>query len=358
MTAQKSKITRAKILRLAIVLILLCLPSVFLFSKLPSRSIVGPPRLFKPIASKIETPTQGAYLGVSTYQANFADVLATEQLLQKQFAIVGVYQSWGSENNGFNFSWASQMQQNHKIPFITWEPWVPVSGYDRSEKVVEQEDYKLKNISQNKFDSYIRSYARSVKDYGGPLMIRFAHEMNGNWYSWGSAFNTPQEYIEAYRHVHDLFIEEGATNVTWIWSPNAIYIEPKVPFADKIEEFYPGDEYVDWVGFSAFNWAGRYKNNVYQNPTQLYSQTHQALLKYNKPIMISETASAETKNPQTKAIWIGLLATYLKINPTIRGVIWFNIEDNGINWKIESSTSSINAFTKAFDSYFSHNFGN
>jgi mannan endo-1,4-beta-mannosidase len=351
MAARKLKTTKLKLFRIFIVLLLLIIPSAFLFSKISSSQ----PELSsftEAIAGVIKPPQTGAFLGVSTYNADFSEIVSLEKNLEKKFTLIGIYQSWGDPKNSFNVNWAGQVSRNNKVPFITWEPWNPIGGYDRSENIVRQEEFLLTNISQGKFDPYIRSYARSIKSFKKPVMIRFAHEMNGNWYSWGSTFNTPQEYIESWKHVHDIFAEEGAVNVTWVWSPNALYVEPKVPFADKIEVFYPGDEYVDWVGFSAFNWAGRYKNNTYQEPNALYSQTVKVLEKFNKPIMITETASADTNNPQSKATWIKSLASYLKANPEIKGVIWFNIEDNGINWKIDSTARSAKSFHEAFDAYF------
>lgn len=349
--ARKSKTSKFKLFRIFIVLLLLVVPSALLFSKLTSSESMFF-SINDSISGVVKPPEQGAFLGISTYNANFAEIVSIEKSLGKNFALIGIYDAWGDNKDFFNINWAREVSRNGKIPFITWEPWKPIGGYDRSENMVRQQDYLLKNITAGNFDNYIRSYARSIKSFKKPVMIRFAHEMNGNWYSWGSTFNSPEEFIAAWRHVHQIFREEGATNATWVWSPNALYVEPKVPYADKIDKFYPGDAYVDWVGFSAFNWAGRYKNNVYQEPEMLYSQTLKALEKFNKPIMITETGSADTASPSQKARWIKSLAQYLKTHPQIKGIIWFNIEDNGINWKIDSTQASKQSFSTEFDDYF------
>lgn len=304
------------------------------------------------MSKKILIPKNGAYLGISLQESDLNYLAALENKLDKHFAIVGAYQSWGSANNKFNLEWANSLSDRGSIPLMSWGPWVPVSGYDRSENVVDEKDYRLINIINGTFDNYIRAYAKDVKNYKKQVVIRFAHEMNGNWYTWGSKFNTPAEYIGAWRHVHDVFAKEGATNVTWLWSPNEIYINENVPYADKILEFYPGDRYVDWVGFSSFNWAGRYKQNLWREPEAMYSETVKALLVLHKPIVIAETASADYESGNMKANWITKLATYIKSNAEIKGVLWFNVEDNGINWKIESSALSIAAFSRSFDAYF------
>lgn len=305
------------------------------------------------IAGKVEVPQIGAYLGVSLYQHNDTDYLSKLQSqTDKKFSIVGYYQSWGVDQNRFDNQWASNIDKNGSIPMVTWEPWVPISGFDRSESVVNQEEYRLKNIIDGKFDEYITKYAQDVKFYKKPLIIRFAHEMNGNWYPWGSTFNKPEEYVLAWRHVHEIFDSVGATNVTWVWSPNEIYFESRVPYAHQIELFYPGDDYVDWVGFSAFNWAGTYKNNVSKTPEMLYGNTVAKLKALNKPIILTETASADSADKTLKAKWISLAAKYLKENPEIIGFVWFDASDNGINWTLSSSQESLDAFKSAFDSYF------
>lgn len=302
---------------------------------------------------KVKAQAKGAYLGISLHDPDFRKLQDVEDKVDKHFAIVGIYQAWGTKNNRFDAQSATNFSGHNSIPLITWEPWVPISGYDRSEDLAYQEKYSLKNISDGKFDKYISTYAADIKKYKGQVMIRFAHEMNGNWYSWGSSFNTPEEYIAAWRHVHGIFTRTGATNVTWVWSPNEIYESNHVPYSNQILRFYPGDEYVDWVGFSSFNWAGQYKQNFWREPDSLFSPTLGILTELKKPIMITETASAETSAPTRKARWIISLSNYVKENPRIKGVIWFNTIDNGIDWRIESNPSSVNAFRSVFsDNYF------
>ncbi|OGG04829.1 hypothetical protein A2Z33_05985 [Candidatus Gottesmanbacteria bacterium RBG_16_52_11] len=278
----------------------------------------------------------------------------TEEAISRDFAIVGYYQSWGSEDNRFDSVWATEIAAGGAVPLITWEPWQPVAGYDRSEDMVRQPGYRMTEIAAGTFDPYIREYAQSVRRYGKPVMIRFAHEMNGNWYPWGGTFNTPAEYVLAWRRVHEIFGSAGATNVTWVWSPNEIYTESRVPLADKIDAFYPGDDYVDWVGLSAFNWAGYYKSNVWRDPEMIYTRTVSALARYGKPIMISETGSAGIRGrPERKAAWIRSLGTYLKGHPEVKAFVWFNASDNGIDWTVTDTADSLMSFSDmSRDAYF------
>ena len=190
----------------------------------------------EPIAGKVAIPQNQSYLGMSFYQhSDFGMVKNVQTQIGKNLSIVGYYQAWGGENNQFDLDFAKEISNNGSIPLITWEPWKPVGGYDRTESSIDQKEYRLSKIVDGNFDPYIISYAQAIEAYKKPVMIRFAHEMNGNWYPWGSTLGTylVTTYL-AHRHIHEIFDSVGATNATWIWSPNEIYTHEKVPNADKI----------------------------------------------------------------------------------------------------------------------------
>ena len=77
-------------------------------------------------------------------------------------------------------------------------------------------------------------------------MIRFGHEMNGDWYGWSGQ---PAAYVAAWRHVVSVFRGEGAANVKWVWSPNVD--NGDYPFA----RYFPGDSWVDYVALDGYNWG-------------------------------------------------------------------------------------------------------
>ena len=92
------------------------------------------------------------------------------------------------------------VERRGSIPEITWEPWDTTKPLGAS-----QPRYSLRNIADGKFDSYIRTWARTLAAYGGEVQLRFAQEMNGDWYPWGRGTNgnTPAEFVKAWRHVHE-----------------------------------------------------------------------------------------------------------------------------------------------------------
>src|SRR5690606_18317976 len=128
-----------------------------------------------------------------------------------------------------------KVQRRGSVPMITWEPWDPALG-------VNQFEYSLESIVQGKHDRYIKEWARMSRRTHGKILLRFAHEMNGNWYPWATQVNgnSPELYIRAWKHVYQLFSRAGAYNVEFVWSPTRVYNG-----SASIAEMYPGDRYVD-----------------------------------------------------------------------------------------------------------------
>ena len=118
--------------------------------------------------------------------------------------------------------------------------------------------------------------------FGGPVAISFGHEMNGNWYPWGTSQATPAEFVAAWRHIHDLFAAAGATNVIWVWNPNIVNPMPDVELAP----YWPGDAYVDWVGIT-----GYFPTTGPDTFAGVYGPTMAEVRKFtSKPFIIAETA--------------------------------------------------------------------
>ncbi len=85
------------------------------------------------------------------------------------------------------------------------------------------------------------------------------------------------------RHVHDLFDQEGATQVIWVWSPNVINPVPTV----RLKPYWPGEEYVDWVGV-----IGYYARTGPSTFSTLYGPTTTQIRAFTKkPAIIAETAA-------------------------------------------------------------------
>ncbi|WP_458114310.1 beta-mannanase [Arthrobacter sp. R1-13] len=220
---------------------------------------------------------------------------------------------------------------------ITWEPWL------WSGNGANQPAYALDRITAGDFDTYIAQWGNALKTWGKPVMLRFAHEMNGNWYPWAEAANGngPGDYVAAWRHVHDVVAATGATNVQWVWAPNVPYWG-----STPLTGLYPGAAYVDIVALDGYNWGTSQSWSSWTSPSALFGEGLTALrsLAPGKPIIISETASAEAGG--SKADWNTALVSYLAAQPDITGFVWFH-HNKEVDWRINSSTASANALATA-----------
>jgi hypothetical protein len=221
------------------------------------------------------------------------------------------------------YSWASQ-----SIPSTRTEP-----------------NFQLSDVIAGTYDSYIRKFAEAAKAWGHPFFLRFNWEMNGGWFPWSEGVNGNKsgEYVTAWRHVHDIFTAVGATNVSWVWCPN---VDPNGEFLNLAGQ-YPGDQYVDWTGLDGYNWGtDPAKPDRWRSFDQLYKSTYDKIagsIAPSKPLMISEIGSSEYGG--SKAAWIqDALAKIPSSYPKIRGMLWFEQFDDGMDWPIETSSSATSAF--------------
>ena len=219
-------------------------------------------------------------------------------------------------------------------PLITWEPWVAGAG-------VDQPAYSLAQIAGGAYDAYIRQWGAAIASWGKPLMLRFAHEMNGNWYPWCEAVNgnKPGDYVHAWQHVHDLLAEAGTTNITRVWGSNGGGVTDPA-------ELYPGNGYVDAVGLDAYNWGTTQSWSIWQNPDALFGPylTQLRGIAPGKQLLVTETASTEVGG--SKPDWNTALIPYLLSQPDVSGFVWFDF-DKETDWRIDSTSASATALANA-----------
>jgi beta-mannanase len=222
-----------------------------------------------------------------------------------------------------------QTYKQGALPVISWEPWAGVKAG------ANQPDYALAKIISGKFDPYITKFATAVRDQKWPIAIRFAHEMNGNWYPWSerTSGNHAGEYVQAWRHVHDVFQQVGATNVIWIWSPNIVRPVPNI----NLERLYPGDTYVDWVGMVGYAVEESTASAVFQSTMTVVRRFTQ------KPLVITETG---VQSGPRRLTWIADFFRWLPQHPDVVGFVWFEFskEEGGTSdWRFSAKPDTAKA---------------
>ncbi|WP_176706728.1 glycoside hydrolase family 26 protein [Paenibacillus hemerocallicola] len=262
---------------------------------------VGVPATENRQLAKFE-PQSGAYLGMF----GIFDYPAVEQTFGRYHPIGLHYSGWRKDEN----------DTRNYFPTRTINS-VKAAGAGGALQIGWEPQYGLDAV---KDDEYVRSFARQAKEAGIPIFLRYASEMNGNWVPW---YDEPQKYVEKFRLVSRI-IKEEAPNVAMVWSPN---FWPQ----DNIDAYYPGDEYVDWVGFSLYStpyYDG--KEDFSKNQIDYFIPLYE---KYkHKPIMIAEGAISHynTKTNKSHAKWaegqISIMYGFLpKMFPQVKAITYFNM---------------------------------
>jgi hypothetical protein len=221
------------------------------------------------------------------------------------------------------------------VPMINWQPY-------NDDQTEADAHFTYRRIVAGKFDAYIKSFARDAKTWGHTVILRLAHEMNGPWFPWGigrfdnTATNFKQAWRHVYRLVHDVV---GATNVKFLWTPNA----PCKRCVDY-SKIYPGDAYVQYVGFSQFNWST--KVSPWRSMERLYKSPLAALhtVAPHKRIIIAETGSSPTGG--SKANWIkdGYAWVY-NHQPRVLAIVYFDVRVlKHPDWRLTSPSSALAAY--------------
>ena len=265
------------------------------------------------------------------------EVTALAARLHHPLDVVNVYVGWDSP---FPSRYVEEIAAAGAVPEITWEPW-------RHQLGLHQDTYPLTSIASGALDRYVEGWARAAAAWGKPLLLRFAQEMNGDWYPWdvGVNGNSALDYVGAYRHVHDVFDAAGARNVLWIWSPNVT--SSKTP---TLASMYPGSSYVDFVGIDGYNSGVGIPYGWWASPAQVFGKTlaDVATFAAGKPVLITETGSSERGG--SKAAWIGQFFAYLATQPEIVGFVWSEYPGRA-DWPIETSPASEAAMRAGLASY-------
>jgi beta-mannanase len=183
---------------------------------------------------------------------------------------------------------------------------------------IQPDDISLATITAGHWDKYLRTYAAAVKACNHPVILSFAHEMNGTWYSWGSGHATPAMFVAAWRHVVTVFRQAVAANATWLWSVTAVGGGPglKGPW---LGAWWPGAQWVGLVGIDGYYYTASETFSSVFGPTLTQLRTFT-----NAPVLISEVGIGPNpaRKGQISGLFVGALANH------IGAVVWFDVDQH------------------------------
>jgi hypothetical protein len=183
-----------------------------------------------------------------------------------------------------------------------------------------------KNTAKGKYDDVVKQYAEWAKAVNRPIYLRIGYEFDGPHNAL-----PPKQYVKAYIRIVDLLRKEGADNIAFVWHSYAAK-----PFNNEpLAAWYPGDDYVDWVGISVFGHAYSTDFGPYCNDVLQFAKHHQ------KPVMIAESSPVNGIQPDSNDVWGQWFVNFFSFihNKNIKAVSfinenWTSLRIDGISeWK-------------------------
>jgi cellulose synthase/poly-beta-1,6-N-acetylglucosamine synthase-like glycosyltransferase len=288
------------------------------------------------------------YIGVFAPQidngiSNLQNVKKVSIQIGEKFDIVSLYIAW-EKNIEYNFpsGMLDSIYLQKSIPMITWEPWLTSFGNELNGKHV----FDL--ISEGYFDNYIEVFAEKLKILQRPVFLRFAHEFDNPFYPWHlNGDDASDKFKKAWIHTYEIFKNTDAVNVIWVWNPWN---------SSNVVSYYPGKEYVDWIGVNILNYGQLNQDGVWHDFKDLYEPFHIEIENLpSTPVIISEFGSL--RRAQRQGDWLKHAFTSIRDDfDEIKSVVYFNSkvdrnwpdglrQNDDLDWTIAEDQMIKNSFS-------------
>ncbi len=182
-----------------------------------------------------------------------------------------------------------------------------------------------------KYDDYLNQFAKAVAEFGKPVIFRPFNEMNGDWCAY-SAYHFGKDtdiYVKFYKYIYEIFEKNGAlANTIWVWNPN----HKSYPdyYWNHALCYYPGDEYVDIIGLTAYNTGTYYSGETWTEFAKLYDSFYYAYSAwFSQPMMITEFACSGYGGDKLQ--WTKDMFAKIKDYANIKVAIWWSGADYDSN---------------------------
>ncbi len=251
-------------------------------------------------------PAEGCYLGAYIHldHNSGGDLDEFERIVGVEHASYFHYVGYGSP---FPFRWVREMHSRGILPHIAWEP--------------------NDGLDPVRDDDYLRGWMEAAARTEGPIFLRYASEMNGTWQAYSG---DPEEYIEKWKLVTRI-ARQLAPNVIMVWCP---FATPQ----STIDDYYPGDEWVDWVAvniYSVHHYDGDIRKPAIDDPREQLRYVYD-LHADTKPIAICEYAATHycaACDTDVTDFGVTQMARLYESLPTefprVKMVTWFSVDAIG-----------------------------
>lgn len=193
-------------------------------------------------------------------------------------------------------------------------------------------------------DAVITATAKVLKQYPGPILLRWSWEFNvygknQNCRSIDPSVGPTQQvyadFIAAWQHIRTLFQAAGASNVSFVWNPGHWNADgdPKDPQA-----FYPGNAFVDWLAIDTYQRAA---NGTFSDDFDLFYNDFSQPQYGNKPMLVGENGGMGFSEhmAELQATYLQGLLAALKANkyPLFKGYCYFDSNGTLGNWVLDDN---------------------
>ena len=229
-------------------------------------------------------------------------------------------------------------------------------------------------IVAGRHDAEIRAWANAARATNIPIGLDYDPEMNSA-HPWGGRFDGgkrsdgygdpawpdgPELFRDAFRRIVTIFREAGASNVTFFFHPNTPYGYLEGSYSEPFERFhwyFPGDDYVDWLGFSVYAETSKpdgshlsfeEKLQTFHAPDWPGSYADLTSLS-SRPLAINELGLYKMPSEQQKTAWAVDASTVIRSGryPRIGLINWWG-DNQGADYDAWPGTFSA-GFKAAFE---------
>jgi hypothetical protein len=235
------------------------------------------------------------------------------------------------------------IHQDGLMPVLVVDPygiWKVPGSPQKRERVIP-----ARKIAAGRFDGYLRWYADRLRSLRFRVGLSFGHEMNGDWYAWGSPARCrargrlqeqalppnsrgrtpPRLFVKAWRHLHDVFTRQKAGNVNWIWTVSRLLWRKGCQSPRGITRAdWPGSRYVNWIGIDGYPTKSGIRFRIRLAPTVRFVRTFA-----RKPVLIQETG-----------VWPGR-SQWAQFRALVRGVRRYHL----LGWVYENRDGKLGRWT-------------
>lgn len=185
-------------------------------------------------------------------------------------------------------------------------------------------------VLDGKKDDILRSFARGIKSFGHPVILRVNNEMNTDWASYSGVVTLcdPDIYKQVHTRIFNIFQQEGVDNVIWVFNPQ--YGDYPPANWNHYLNYYPGNDQIQMLGVTAYNTGDYYYektaerwhsfDELYSGANELYQKDFGRL-----PWIITEFSCSSYGG--NKANWIRNMFYDIRKYKNIKAAVWFSFAD-------------------------------